>query len=55
MQTEEQQQEQQPQQQREPRRNPLTAGETAHDEDERDLRMGAHPIQGERENDAFRV
>lgn len=49
----EQQQEQQPQQQREPRRNPLTAGERARAE--RDLRMGAHPIQGERENDAFRV
>ena len=37
----------------EPRRNPLTAGERARAE--RDLRMGAHPIQGERENDAFRV
>lgn len=53
MQTEEQQQEQQPQQQREPRRNPLTAGERVRAE--RDLRMGAHPIQGERENDAFLV
>lgn len=51
MQTEEQQQEQQ--QKREPRRSPLTAGERARAE--RDLRMGAHPIQGERENDAFRV
>ena len=45
--------EQQEQQKREPRRNPLTAGERARAE--RDLRMGAHPIQGERENDAFRV
>lgn len=49
-------QEQQPQQQpqqREPRRSPLTIRERARAE--RDLRMGAHPIQGERENDAFRV
>ena len=48
-----QQQEQQPQQQRDPRCCPLTAGERARAE--RDLRMGAHPIQGERENDAFKV
>lgn len=47
---EEQQQEQE---KREPRRSPLTAGERARAE--RDLRMGAHPIQGEQENDAFRV
>lgn len=48
MQTEEQQQQQEQQQ-----RAPLTAGERARAE--RDLRMGAHPIQGERENDAFKV
>lgn len=53
MQTEEQQQEQQPQQQREPRRSPQTAGERARAE--RDLRMGAHPVQGEQENDAYKA
>ena len=47
------QEQQQEQQQREPRRSPQTAGERARAE--RDLRMGAHPVQGEKENDAFRV
>lgn len=50
---EEQEQEQKQEQKREPRRGPLTAGERARAE--RDMRMGAHPIQGERENDAFLV
>lgn len=44
-------QEQEQQEQQQPAQ--LTAGERARAE--RDLRMGAHPIQGERENDAFRV
>lgn len=53
MKPDEEQQQEQEQEKREPRRSPLTAGERARAE--RDLRMGAHPIQGERENDAFLV
>lgn len=48
-----QEQQQEQQQKREPRRSPLTAGERARAE--RDLRMGAHPIQGEQANEAYRV
>lgn len=46
-------QQKQDQQKREPRRSPQTAGERARAE--RDLRMGAHPIQGEQENDAYKA
>lgn len=45
--------EQQEQQQEQQQPATLTAGERARAE--RDLRMGAHPIQGEKENAAFLV
>ena len=46
-------QQKQDQQKREPRRSPQTAGERARAE--RDLRMGAHPVQGELSNDAYKA
>lgn len=49
----EEEQQKQDQQKREPRRSPQTAGERARAE--RDLRMGAHPVQGEQENDAYKA
>lgn len=45
--------EEQEQQERDLRRSPQTAGERARAE--RDFRMGAHPVQGERENEAYQV